>query len=248
MTDNESSLFNEDFEQEEDPKSSWITTFADVTLLLLVFFVLLFSMSTVNESKFKTSIMSVSQALGSKEKSYKGLKVGQPGQGALLNQAAQRRQMLEAQKKIFSDFQMYFTQKGMEGIIGANLDKGKINLRVPGDVLFDSGEVEISKEGKNVLRDLKDFLIRHSDQKINIQGYTDDVPPSPGSRFKDNWEISSLRAINVLRFFLNQGIEPERLTATGFANLNPLVPNNSPENRARNRRVEIVLEKMVGGS
>jgi len=84
------------------------------------------------------------------------------------------------------------------------------------------------------------------DQRISIRGFTDDVPPSRNSRFKDNWEISSLRAVYVLRYLMQLGIEQNRLTATGLADLEPLYPNNSSENRARNRRVEIVLEKQVG--
>ncbi|MFO7817611.1 MAG: OmpA/MotB family protein [Thermodesulfobacteriota bacterium] len=239
--------FLTDEEIYEDEEASWITTFADICLLLLVFFVLLYSMSSVNVGKFRHSMMSVSQALGNKDKAYKGIKVGARDQGALLDQATELNRMLEAQKQIFSDARSYVSEKGMEGLIGANLDAGKITLRLPSSVLFDSGKVQVTNEGKKVLLGLKDFFIRHSDQQINIQGFTDNIPPSQASRFRDNWEISSLRAINVLRYFLEQGIEPRRVTATGFADLKPLVPNNSPENRARNRRVEIVLEKMIGG-
>jgi chemotaxis protein MotB len=247
MTDLEQTLVSEEYlEEDGSEESSWITIFADICLLLLVFFVLLFSMSSLNEGKFQQSIVSVSRALGSKDVEHKGLKVGTPDQGALMDQAAQMERVLESQKQVFSDVRTYFTQKGMEGIIGANLDAGKITLRLPGEVLFASGRVELTDEGKRVLGELKDFFIRHSDQQINIQGYTDNVPPAPQSRFRDNWEISSLRAIHVLRFFLEMGMEPERLTATGFADMRPLVPNTNPENRARNRRVEIVLEKMIG--
>jgi len=246
MNDSDEYVFTDE-EMYEDEEASWITTFADICLLLLVFFVLLYSISTVNVGKFRHSMMSVSQALGNKDKAYKGIKVGARDQGALLDQAEELNRMLEAQKQVFSDARSYVSEKGMEGLVGANLEAGKITLRLPSSVLFASGKVQVTSEGKKVLRGLEDFFIRHSDQQINIQGFTDDVPPSQDSRFRDNWEISSLRAINVLRYFLEQGIEPRRVTATGFADLKPLVPNNSSENRARNRRVEIVLEKMIGG-
>jgi len=82
-------------------------------------------------------------------------------------------------------------------------------------------------------------------EKINIIGHTDDIPPSPNSRFKDNWEISAMRALNVLRFLASLGINPERMMATGLADTKPLVPNTSPKNRKRNRRVEIILEREV---
>ena len=80
---------------------------------------------------------------------------------------------------------------------------------------------------------------------INLKGYTDDVLPSPTARFRDNWELSAMRAVNVLRLMVELGLNPNRMTATGLADLEPLLPNTSPENRAQNRRVEFVLEKIV---
>jgi len=139
----------------------------------------------------------------------------------------------------------FITRKGVEGVVGAVLEEGKITLRVPGDVLFAPGEVELNDKGKQVIGTLKDFLVKSVDQHINIRGFTDDVPPSRQSRFKDNWEISSLRAVYVLRYLMELGLDQKRLTATGLADLEPLYPNNTAENRARNRRVEIVLEKQV---
>jgi chemotaxis protein MotB len=132
-------------------------------------------------------------------------------------------------------------------VVGAHFDKGIITLRVPSDVMFAPGQVELTTQGVAVLRDLKDLLIKHADQRINIRGFTDDVRPSGNSRFKDNWEISAMRSVNVLRVLMSLGMEPTRLTATGLADLEPLFPNNSTENRARNRRIEITLEKRVGG-
>jgi chemotaxis protein MotB len=234
-------------ELEEDESTAWITTFADISMLLLVFFILLFSMSSLNDEKFLKSIHSVRQALGGKSVIPSSVMIETGNEGVLVNEVTKFRQLIKAQQKVFADLQYYYTQKGLEGIVGAYLESGKITLRLPASVLFDSGKVELKPEGKKVLQEMKDFFIRHPDQKINIRGYTDNLPPRAGSRFKDNWEISALRAINVLRYLISIGIEPERLTATGFADLNPLYPNNSDENRARNRRVEFVLEKMIGG-
>ncbi|MFQ5717156.1 MAG: flagellar motor protein MotB [Nitrospinales bacterium] len=77
---------------------------------------------------------------------------------------------------------------------------------------------------------------------MNIQGHTDDVPVAT-ERFPTNWELSAARATAVLRFFIDKGIEPKRLTATGYADIFPLFSNDTEQGRAQNRRVEFVLEK-----
>ena len=231
--------------EEEGESNAWITTFADMSMLLLVFFILLFSMSSLNEMKFQEAAESMSEALKGEMSAGGKIRFSKSEDGLILDEVARFRQIQEEQRRVFSDLQTYFVQRGLKGVVGAILDKGIITLRLPALILFDSGKVELKPEGKKVLQEMKDFFIRHPDQRINIRGYTDDLPPRRGSRFKDNWEISALRAINVLRYLMSLGIGPERLTATGFADLNPIYPNNSEANRARNRRVEFVLEKWI---
>jgi len=224
--------------------NEWITTFADMSLLLLVFFILLYSMSTLDETKFTDSFLAVKVALGQKEDKLMTARV-KTEEAAILDTVRLQKQLIEAQRKVFSDVRTFITRKGVEGVVGAVLEEGKITLRVPGDVLFAPGQVELGPQGKAVIKTLKDFLVKSVDQQISIKGFTDDVPPSPQSRFKDNWEISSLRAVYVLRYLMELGLDQKRLTATGLADLEPLYPNTTAENQARNRRVEIVLEKQV---
>jgi chemotaxis protein MotB len=88
--------------------------------------------------------------------------------------------------------------------------------------------------------------VKNKAQTINIKGYTDDLKPSSSSRYRDNWEISALRAVNVLRYYIEHGIESQRLTATGLGDLDPLMPNTNEANRSQNRRVEFVFERRVG--
>jgi chemotaxis protein MotB len=237
----------EDFDEEmqEEDSESWIMTFADLSQLLLVFFILLYSLSSLDKAKFQMAAEALGEAFQGEVQSGGRIRFSTNEDGLILQEAARYRQLIQEQRKVFETFQSMSVQKGLVGIVGAVLDKGKIVLRLPSSVLFDPGKVTLKPEGKKVLKDLKDFFIMHPDQKINIRGHTDNVPLKSGSRIKDNWELSALRAINVLRYFLQLGINAERLTATGLADLQPLYPNNTPENRARNRRVEFILEKMV---
>ncbi|MFW5837486.1 MAG: OmpA/MotB family protein [Desulfovibrionaceae bacterium] len=233
-------------DDEEEAGNDWITTFADLCMLLLVFFILLFSMSTLDTEKFSESFLSVKKALSGEVDLRSAQKVISE-QGAILDQVMMQRQIREAQQKVFSDVQFFQTTNGLEGVIGAHYEDGVITLRAPSDVLFDSGRVTLKPEGKRVLSLMKGFFAQHVDQIINIRGHSDNVAPGPGSRFKDNWEISAMRAVNVLRFLVEEGMDPDRMTATGLADLEPLFPNTSAVNRAKNRRVEFVLERQVSG-
>ena len=232
--------------EEEEINTTWLVTSADMSLLLLCFFILLYSMSTLDTSKLSDTFSSVTKALKGKMDKVATSRVTREEAGVLIDQALMRRQIVESQRKVFAEVKTLQTTKGMEGLVSANFENGIISLRLSGDVLFAPGQAQLSPQGVAALTGLKDFLFRHPDQTVNIRGYTDDVKPV-GSRYADNWELSSMRAVNVLRVLMQLGLEPKRLTATGLADMDPLYPNNTEENRARNRRVEIIMEKRVMG-
>lgn len=244
MSEDDNSPFGEG-EDEEEEAVNWMGTFSDLCLLLLVFFILLFSMSSIDQTQFSNSFVSVRKVFGGKDESLMTSKVRQEDT-TLIETVRLQKALIEAQNKVYSDIRTFLTVNGQEGIIGAVFDNGVVTLSVPSSVLFVPGEVELTPEAKHVLQSIKEILIKNYNQDVNIQGYTDDVPPPAGSRFRDNWEVSSLRAVNVLRYLMEQGIEAKRLTATGLADLNPLFPNDSVRNRAKNNRVEFVLERKVG--
>ena len=234
-------------QDEDDSSNEWMTTFADLSMLLLVFFVLLYSMSTLDTEKFSETFSSVTKALQGKMQKVSTSRITREEAGVLIDQAMMRRQIIESQRKVFAEVKTLQTKKGVEGLVSANFEDGIITIRVPGDIMFKSGDISLSPKGVQVLATLKNFFIQHKDQNIKVIGYTDNTRPGPNSRFRDNWEISALRAVTVLRELLKMKIESTRLTATGLAYLNPLYPNTTDEYRAKNRRVEFVLEKRVMG-
>lgn len=237
------------FVEDEEPEiNEWIVSYADMITLLFALFVLLYTLSTPDLQKMSETFASVTKALGGKMDKTLTSKITQEEAGVLIDQALMRRQLIETQKKVFAEVKTLQSTKGMEGVVTASFEDGIITLRAPGDVVFARGQVELSAQGKEIIAAFKNFFIQHPDLTINILGYTDDVAPQAGARFRDNWELSALRAVYVLRELLAMGIEPNRLTATGLADLKPLVPNNTDENRAKNRRVEFVLEKRMTGA
>lgn len=223
---------------------SWLVTFADLTMLMLVFFILLFSVSTVDFQRFTQSFQSVRSELSGKDAFNSKIKQAKENT-SIIDSVRLQQQLIQQQEKIFAEIRTYLTEAGKQDNIAATFDKGKITLRLPSDLLFEPGSVELSEAAKVQLNTIADLLIKNKDQDINIKGYTDNVEPVAG-RFKDSWEISSLRAVNVLRYLMSIGIESSRLTATGLSSLNPLYPNDSEENRAKNRRIEFELERKVG--
>jgi chemotaxis protein MotB len=157
-----------------------------------------------------------------------------------------REQLVAMQTHAFSDIRAFLVQNGLESGIEALREEASIILRLPEGMLFAPGAEAVLPDGLKTLNQLKDLFIIQHQQTINIRGYMDDSPAPPGARVRDNWELSALRAAQVLRHLLAQGIEPWRLSATGFGGLEPLFPNTTEENRAKNRRVEFVLERRLG--
>ena len=119
---------------------------------------------------------------------------------------------------------------------------GKIVIRIHGKLLFPTGSTRLNKRAEPILDDIISILKEYAEYSINIKGHTDNVPIST-PQYASNWELSAIRATTVLRYLIKSGVNPKRLTATGFGDMFPRVPNTSEKNRAINRRVEFVLEK-----
>jgi len=236
-----------DDEEEAEVPSEWLTTLADMSMLLMSFFILLFSMSSLDTQKFSESFSAVQNALGGQGKPGPRLPVTSETMPTLVEQARIKQRVIGEQRRVFDQFRSYVSDKGLQGVVAATLEAGKLTITFPAGVLFPKDSVDLTEGGKSQLTTLHGFLIKTSGERINIRGFTDDQPPGPGSRFRDNWEISSLRAVAVLRYLLSLGMPPNRLTATGLADLEPLYPNTTPQNRARNQRVEFALERWIGG-
>jgi chemotaxis protein MotB len=244
MADDEDTLLDED--EEAEVPSEWLTTLADMSMLLMSFFILLFSMSSLDTQKFSDSFSSVKKALGGKSQASMSGPAATKELSTLVEQARLKQRIIGEQRRVYDQFRSYVSSRGLEGVVAATLEAGKLTISLPAGVLFPKDGVDLSEDGKARLKTLYEFLIKVSGERINIRGFTDDTPPGPGGRFRDNWEISSLRAVSVLRYMLSLGMAPNRLTATGLADLEPLYPNTTPEHRARNQRVEFVLERWIG--
>ncbi|MGE5189294.1 MAG: OmpA family protein [Gemmatimonadota bacterium] len=130
-----------------------------------------------------------------------------------------------------------------KGEIAITQLKDRLSLNLVEKILFDSGSALVKKDGKKVLDRVAGILGKVRDKQIRIEGHTDNVPISArlAERFPTNWELSTARATNVTRYLQEKGVDPQYLVAAGFSEYRPIAPNDTPEGRAKNRRIEIVL-------
>jgi chemotaxis protein MotB len=118
--------------------------------------------------------------------------------------------------------------------------KGKLTVKMQDKVLFASGSATIGKEGQGALAKVAEALRGVQGRVIRIEGHTDDVPTG-GGLFPTNWELSTARALAVVRFLQDKGVDPTRLAAAGYGPYQPIAGNDTPEGRSQNRRIEMVL-------
>ena len=121
--------------------------------------------------------------------------------------------------------------------------KGKLTMDVVDKILFASGEAKVKKEGLEVLKRVVDILKNVKDKNIRIEGHTDNVQITShlAKIYPTNWELSAARALNVTKYLQEQGIDPKIISATAFGEYQPLADNDTPEGRAKNRRIAIIL-------
>lgn len=154
-----------------------------------------------------------------------------------------RRQQQAAEARLATFRQMLGRFRAMidQGRLRVRIVRGRMVIELPAGILFDSGEARLRREGEDVLRQVGQVLAQIPDRDFLVAGHTDNVQIGRGGRFADNWELSSARAVNVSRFLATNGIAAEHIGAAGYAEFQPAVANDTEQNRALNRRVEIVL-------
>jgi chemotaxis protein MotB len=126
--------------------------------------------------------------------------------------------------------------------------RGRTSVKMKDKILFASGSASIGADGKVALRKVADALKLLQGKVIRVEGHTDNVPTGPSSPFPTNWELSSARALAVVRFLQETGIDPTRLSGAGFGEFQPISANDTPEGRSLNRRIEIVLVPIEGAA
>ncbi len=225
-------------------------TYSDMVTLLLTFFVLLYSMSAIDISRFQKIMNSIQLSFlgytGVLERTAELEDIEEvdlrPGD---LEESVTAEELIMLEKlrqgeEIMEKVQEFLREAALEAGAEVRIEERGVVMELPDKIFFEIGQADLKPEALMVLEKLAD-LFRGLDNRVIVEGHTCDLPIRT-DRFPSNWELSVGRSVAVTRYLVDrQGLSPERFIATGYGEYQPLVPNDSPTNRAKNRRVTVVI-------
>jgi chemotaxis protein MotB len=229
---------------QEEPENAerWLITYADLITLLLAFFILMYTMSKADSKKYQEvaahlkAIFSGSNAVLATGNVAGRTPIELSFKGGAENVSALREQ-LEKELREMGDQSTGKLEK-----ISLVSDERGLVVRAMEQAFFETGKADLTVRARTALDSLAPVL-KKMPNEVRVEGHTDDVPINT-SEFNSNWELSVRRATEVVRYLVERrGFPPERISASGFAEYRPIVANDSNDNRALNRRIEIVMIK-----
>ena len=234
-------------EEKKGGVAEYMLTYGDMMTLLLCFFVLLFSFSSIDAKKFEAVIQSFSGALGVLEGGRTVEDIPAIDTGLIDDGASSQILEMQSFQNLERTIQEYLDQNNLSDSVTILNESAGLLLRFQDNILFDPGSADLKSDSAQIMIYIGNLLNGpdFENKFISIEGHTDNIPMNT-PRFPSNWELSVGRASNVVRFLIeNTNIDPERISASGYSEYHPVALNDSPENRARNRRVDIVILRDV---
>lgn len=214
----------------------WLLTYADMITLLMAFFIMLYSMSILNTGKFNQVAISIKSGFG-------GMVHG--SLPAVQQNKAEQAKADKDYNDMIRDLQAVMHTHNMGKVMRLREEERGIVISLSTDnILFGKASVELSPRAEGILSPIADVLRRVPNQ-MRVEGHTCDLRVR-SDIYPSNWELSSARAGSVVRFLIERkGMNPDRLSVSGYASYRPIVPNSSESNREQNRRVDIVVIRTV---
>ncbi len=238
-----------DKQGERDNHERWLITYSDLITLLMIFFVIMYAMSKVDVAKFMTLSQSLAAALHKNDEiplknlGTTGLVVpaNPSDEGNKQKTGPVERDTAEDRKldNLYQQVSAYIKEHHLEGNVKIVSQQRGIQITLRDIVLFDTGKATIKPQARKLLQGLVPFF-QKLDNPIVIEGHTDNRPIAT-PQYPSNWELSAARAINVVRFFVGEHIDPSRLSGVGYGEYHPVAPNDTEAHRQENRRVNIVI-------
>lgn len=248
-------------EEEVDNKERWLVSYADFITLLFAFFVVMYSISSVNEGKYKVLSDSLEGVFNAPQKSTKPIQIGEElarsegykSQAINLipiltsppeeDQQEKQKSFLENQElnQIAGEFEASLEDLIQEQKVSVKKMDDWIEISLEDTIVFSSGGVEPIDEALPVIEKIARILKAH-DNAMLVEGHTDNIPIRTGA-FPSNWELSAARAASVVRYLALEGVSPQRMAAMGYGEFRPVVRNDTPQGRRKNRRVVLLVSK-----
>ncbi len=230
----------------------WLVSYADFITLLFAFFVVMYSISSVNEGKYKVLSKALGTVFGVEQPSVQTPDAAvdivfsqpvaapsDPTRERLRREALRALQKAASQQRVYDELAISLQEWTDRGLVDIRMNGDRIEVDMKARLLFSSGDVRLSADAMNALRQVARSLVAIPNP-IQVEGHTDNVPIA-NAVYRSNWELSAARAASVVQFLQNQGVDPRRLAAVGRGEYHPIADNNSEEGRARNRRVTLLI-------
>lgn len=248
--------------EEHENHERWLISYADFITLLFAFFVVMYSISSINEGKYRVLSDSLMWAFRQTPKSFEPIQVGQPAKSDIspnrnfvqrpnvldtsalevLPQERGRQRGIEDANfmgRLADELRRALAELMELGLVSVRFNHLWLEVEINDSVLFPSGSAMLQPKAVPVLHSVAGILREHPNS-VRVEGFTDDRPIDT-LLYPSNWELSTARASSVVRLLASQGVAPQRLSAQGFAEFRPVAGNDSAEGRARNRRVVLVV-------
>jgi chemotaxis protein MotB len=230
--------------EEHANHEAWAIPYGDLVTLLLAFFVVMYSISTVNEGKYRVVSDSLSAAFRGSPSGPQPVQVGSPAATTVAAPIVQldvdaRRMALQ---QMAQQAEEAMAPLIAQGLVDVQLGNGIVDIAIRSDILFSSGSAQLADEAQPVIRQLADVL-KTFPNSIQVQGHTDNVPMNGGT-YRSNWELSAARAASVVHIMIDGGIDPRRLSVVAYGEFRPVLPNTTPDGRNANRRVVLTISSV----
>lgn len=237
--------------EEHENHERYLVTYSDLITLLLAFFIILYALSSVDEDKYDAFSHSLSLEFNSGSPAVIDFEGGTYNKNA--RQEVGQQELLEMRRAV-DDVQLqtkkqeidrYLKENNLQDKISTKLDDDGLHIIVTNEILFNSGEAKLKTDIQDVLKSIT-FFIQDMPNPVVINGHTDNVPIAT-SAFPSNWELSTARAVTVLKEMLeaNKRINPSNLSAAGYGEYQPIADNATEDGKQKNRRVDILIKRMT---
>jgi chemotaxis protein MotB len=226
----------------EEGSPYWMITYGDMTTLLLVFFVVMFTTAEINGSELRM-ILAAFQGLGvlSGGNTLQVGKLAELGNNIMSLPSTERGRALDKARKLAKSI---FEPEIAVRKVRIKEDERGLIVSLSAEMFFDPASAEVKiEQARDLLYRVRDLLLSPEvrTHKVRIEGHTDNVPMEAGSEYPTNWDLSTARALNVLKYLIEYGVPENQLQVAGFADTVPVSSNATEEGRADNRRVDIVI-------
>jgi len=231
------------YEEDTENHERWLISYADFMTLLFAFFVVMYAISVVNVGKYKVLSDALGDAFGGRGAAVvPNTAVEQPF--TLPNIVARKRAEAMRREKdrltqLARDLTATLGPLVKEGKVRVTQNSRGVSVEINASVLFAPGDAALTDTSREALSAVA-ILLKNDPHQVQVEGHTDDVPIS-NPLFPSNWELSAVRASSVVRLFIDSGMAPARLTAVGHGANLPVAANDTPDGRARNRRVAVTI-------